>query len=72
LGKTGLIAALLLVHLVGPEAMQNAQIVSGAMSRDQASLVFNLAAKMVQLSPRLSDLVRIEQTAVRASDEHRI
>ena len=58
-GKTGLIAALLLVHLVGPEARQNAQIVSGAMSRDQAALVFNLASKMVQLSPRLSELVRI-------------
>ena len=58
-GKTGLIAALLLVHLVGPEARQNAQIVSGAMSRDQAALVFNLASKMVQLSSRLSELVRI-------------
>lgn len=58
-GKTGLIAGLLLAHLVGPEAKQNAQIVSGAMSRDQAALVFNLAAKMVQLSPKLSGLVRI-------------
>lgn len=58
-GKTGLIAGLLLAHLVGPEAKQNSQIVSGAMSRDQAALVFNLAAKMVQLSPTLAPLVRI-------------
>lgn len=58
-GKSGLVAALLLAHLVGPEAKQNAQLVSGAMSREQAALVFNLAAKMVQLSPRLSKLVRI-------------
>lgn len=58
-GKTGLIAGLLLAHLVGPEAQQNSQIVSGAMSRDQAALVFNLAAKMVQQSPRLLPLVRI-------------
>jgi phage terminase large subunit-like protein len=58
-GKTGLIAGLLLAHLVGPEARQNSQIVSGAMSREQASLVFNLAAKMVQLSPKLSSLVKI-------------
>lgn len=58
-GKTGLIAALLLAHLVGPEAVRNSQIVSGAMSRDQAALVFGLAAKMVQLSPVLSDVVRI-------------
>lgn len=58
-GKTALIAGLLLAHLVGPEAKQNSQIVSGAMSRDQAALVFNLAAKMVQLSPKLSALVRV-------------
>lgn len=58
-GKSGLIAGLLLAHLVGPEAVLNSQIVSGAMSRDQAALVFNLAAKMVQLSPKLSKIVRI-------------
>ncbi|WP_292935518.1 terminase TerL endonuclease subunit [Noviherbaspirillum sp.] len=58
-GKSGLIAGLLLAHLVGPEAKQNSQLVSGAMSRDQAALVFNLAAKMVQLSPKLSKIVRI-------------
>lgn len=58
-GKSGLIAGLLLAHLVGPEAKQNSQIVSGAMSRDQAALVFSLACKMVQLSVRLSELVKI-------------
>lgn len=58
-GKSGLVAGLLLAHLVGPEAKLNSQIVSGAMSRDQAALVFNLAAKMVQLSPKLSNIVRI-------------
>lgn len=58
-GKTGLIAGLLLAHLVGPEARLNSQLVSGAMSRDQAALVFSLACKMVQLSPKLSQIVRI-------------
>lgn len=58
-GKSGLVAGLLLAHLVGPEAKLNSQIVSGAMSRDQAALVFNLAAKMVQLSPKLSSIIRI-------------
>ncbi|MGE4370108.1 MAG: terminase large subunit, partial [Burkholderiaceae bacterium] len=58
-GKSGLIAALLLAHLVGPEAKLNAQLVSGAMSRDQAGLVFSLASKMVQLNPKLGDVVRI-------------
>ncbi|CAB4132192.1 Terminase large subunit, Lambdalikevirus-type [uncultured Caudovirales phage] len=46
-GKSGLIAALLLAHIVGPEAVENAQIVSGAMSRDQAALVYALAEKML-------------------------
>lgn len=58
-GKSALIAGILLAHLCGPEAKLNSQIVSGAMSRDQAALVFNLAAKMVQLSPELSKVVRI-------------
>lgn len=58
-GKTGLIASIVLAHLVGPEAVQNSQIVSGARSRDQASLVFSLASKMIQLNPDLAKLVRI-------------
>ncbi len=58
-GKSGLIAAILLAHIAGPEARLNSQIVSGARSRDQAALVFNLAAKMVAMSPDLSKLVRI-------------
>lgn len=58
-GKSGLVAGLLLAHLVGPEAKQNSQIVSGAMSRDQAALIFALASKMIQQSPALSRIVRI-------------
>jgi len=57
-GKTGLIAGIMLAHLVGPEAKQNSQIVSGARSREQASQVYNYASKMVNLSPQLSQLVR--------------
>lgn len=64
-GKSALTAGILLAHLVGPEAKQNSQIVSGAMSRDQAALVFNLAAKMVQLSPQLSGIVRIVPSSKR-------
>ena len=64
-GKSALTAGILLAHLVGPEAKQNSQIVSGAMSRDQASLVFNLASKMVQLSPELSGIVRIVPSSKR-------
>lgn len=62
-GKSAVIACILLAHLVGPEAQLNSQIVSGAMSRDQAALVFNLAAKMVQLSPDISPLVKINPSS---------
>ena len=58
-GKTGLIAALLLAHLVGPEAKQNSQIASGAMSREQAALVFKLACKMIGLNPALAEIIHI-------------
>ena len=64
-GKSGLIAGILLAHIVGPEAKLNTQIVSGAMSRDQASLVFSLACKMIQLSPELPPLVRIVPSSKR-------
>jgi len=58
-GKSAIIAALLLAHLVGPEALPNTQIVSGARSRDQAALVFDLASKMVRQSPDLQEIVKI-------------
>lgn len=64
-GKTGLIACLLLAHIVGPEARLNSRIVSGAMSREQAAEVYNYASKMVQLSPDLSKLVRIVPSSKR-------
>lgn len=52
-GKSALIAALALAHIVGPEARQNSQIISGALSREQAALVFKLMQKMIGLSPEL-------------------
>lgn len=58
-GKTALIACILLAHLVGPEAVVNSQIISGAMSKEQAAVVFDLAVKMVNLSPMLAPLAKI-------------
>jgi phage terminase large subunit-like protein len=57
-GKTALIAAIVLCHLVGPEARLNSQVVSGARSRDQAALVFKLALKMVNLNVELRRIIR--------------
>ncbi|KAK1548902.1 hypothetical protein Q3G72_003016 [Acer saccharum] len=64
-GKTALIAAVLLAFIAGPEAIQNSQIVSGAMSLSQAALVFDLACKMVNFSPELSARIRINPSGKR-------
>src|SRR3954447_4258087 len=52
-GKSALVACLVLVHLIGPEARRNSQIVSGARSRDQAAIIYKLAEKMYHLNPDL-------------------
>lgn len=62
-GKTALAAMLLLLHLCGPEARANSQLFSAAQSRDQASILFALAAKMVRMNETLSHFVKIRDTA---------
>lgn len=62
-GKTALISFLLLLHLVGPEAVPNSQLYSSAISRDQAATVFKLAAKIVRLNPELNANITIRDTA---------
>lgn len=57
--KTVSMATLLLVFLVGPEAKLNAQIESGAMSKDQAAKVFEYCCKIINLSPELKSIIRI-------------
>lgn len=64
-GKTALIAAILLAHLVGPEAVHNSQIVSGAQSKEQAAVIFDLAVKMIEMSDKLRPLVRIQPSGKR-------
>ncbi len=61
--KTTLSAFLLLVHLCGPEARVNSQLYSAAQSRDQAAILFALAAKIVRMSPALTQFVVIRDTA---------
>lgn len=60
--KTAISAMLLLLHLCGPEARPNSQLFSTALSRDQAAIVYNLAAKMVRFSPDLSAFVTVRET----------
>jgi len=61
--KTTLSAFLLLLHLCGPEARENSQLFSAAQSRDQAAILFALAAKIVRMSPSLIEHVRVRDTA---------
>lgn len=56
-GKTALAAFLLLLHLCGPEARPNSQLYSAAQSREQAAILFALAAKTVRMSPTLASFV---------------
>ena len=58
-GKTALIAALVLAHLVGPEAIENGEIYSAANDREQAAQVFKVAAQMVRADPELGGMVRV-------------
>jgi phage terminase large subunit-like protein len=61
-GKTALAGALLLAHLVGPCATPNSSIYSTAQSREQAAIVFGLAAKMIRMSPQLNGLVTVRDS----------
>lgn len=61
--KTTLSAFLLLLHLCGPEARANSQLFSAAQSRDQAAILFSLAAKTVRMSPDLNRYVTVRDTA---------
>jgi phage terminase large subunit-like protein len=61
--KTATSAFLLLLHLCGPEAKHNSQLFSAAQSRDQASILFGYASKVVRMSPDLSEYVQIKESA---------
>src|SRR6516162_3256862 len=63
--KTTIAACLVLAHLCGPPAKSkpNSQLFSAAQSRDQAGIIFSLAAKMVRINPALARIVTIQETA---------
>ena len=70
-GKTSLSAFILLLHLVGPESRPNSQLFSAAQSRDQAAVLFALAAKVVRQSPELNSAIGIRDTAKQLYCEER-
>ncbi len=60
--KTATSAFVVILHTGGPEARKNTEIYSTAMSRDQASIVFNLAAKTIRMSSILDEYMTIRET----------
>jgi phage terminase large subunit-like protein len=57
-GKSFIVAVILLAYILGPLAKRNISLASGALSRDQAALVYKLCEKMLNLSPKLRGMYR--------------
>lgn len=64
-GKSALAAALLLCALCGPLAVINGEVYSAATTREQAALVYKMAAQMVRLDPELNELCKCLDTSKR-------
>jgi phage terminase large subunit-like protein len=60
--KTTLAAFLLLLHLCGREKRFNSQLFSTAQSKEQAGVLFDLAAKIVRMSAELRSVVVVRDT----------
>jgi phage terminase large subunit-like protein len=60
--KTATAALIDVLHICGPEVLMNSEMYSSAMSRDQAAIVFNLAAKIIRMNSTLNDFVTIRET----------
>lgn len=68
-GKTEIIAALILYLLVADDE-DGAECYGLALDKDQASLAYRVAARMVALSPVLSRRLSVAKSARRIVDEH--
>src|SRR6516162_7680948 len=58
-GKTALISALVLAHLIGPERTPRGEIYSAANDRDQASIVYKFVKQLIEQDPRLLNAVQL-------------
>jgi phage terminase large subunit-like protein len=67
-GKTGLVAALALCHLCGPEAEPRGQVCSAAADRNQAAIVFREAKAMILASAELAERVIVRDFAKELED----
>jgi phage terminase large subunit-like protein len=58
-GKSSLAAALGLLHCFGPEKEAGGHVIAAAADREQASIVFTAASRMIQQDPVLSRITNI-------------
>lgn len=58
-GKTGLVSALALCHLLGPEAEPRGEVYSASIDREMASIVFAEMAAILEARPDLGALVNV-------------
>jgi len=61
-GKTPLVAAIILCHLIGPESKRNEQIYSAAYEKEQAGLTFEYMKKMIEYDQELTDITNVGST----------
>ena len=61
-GKTPLIAAFVLCHLIGPEAKRNEQMNSAAFEREQAGIVFKYMENIIYADEELKEATIIRTT----------
>ena len=57
-GKSAFAAGLVLVHLVGPEAIRNGDCLSAATDREQAGHIYKMVKQVIALDEELSALCR--------------
>jgi len=65
-GKTSLVAPLVIGHIIGPEAVRNSQVVSGAMSARQANILMGAMKKIIAQNPEMTARTRVTTGAIRS------
>lgn len=60
--KSLIIAGLLLVHLIGPEAQRNAQIYTCAVTQKQAKVIFKMCRQIIEMKPALAAYLGVTES----------
>jgi len=60
-GKTALVSALAMAHLLGPECERRGQIVAAASDRDQSGLIFDEILAFIEDNPRFDEECNVKR-----------